>query len=165
MRTALIAAFTAFSLLWSWLSAGDARAGRSSSHTTSSVRSPSHASSSVRSPPPSRKPVPHPVVTVSRSRHPESAQHIKDAQAAGHPKTVTVNRGGAKANRAASLKGIKPQSGKDRDEYPPAMFQEGGQGASVRHIEPSDNRGAGSCIGAQCRHLKDGDKVRIKVVK
>jgi hypothetical protein len=32
---------------------------------------------------------------------------------------------------------------KDRDEYPPAMFNEGG-GASVRKINPSDNRGAGA---------------------
>ncbi|WP_318836570.1 NucA/NucB deoxyribonuclease domain-containing protein [Pseudomonas khavaziana] len=50
------------------------------------------------------------------------------------------------------------------DEYPPAMFKEGGTGASVRPISPKDNMGAGACIGNACRGLPDGEKVRIKVV-
>jgi filamentous hemagglutinin len=41
------------------------------------------------------------------------------------------------------------------------MFQEGGKSASVSHI----NRGAGACIGAQCRGLSDGTRVRIDVVE
>lgn len=53
----------------------------------------------------------------------------------------------------------------DRDEYPPAMFKEGGEGASVKHIDPSDNRGAGACIGSQCRDISNGQKVEIKVVE
>jgi hypothetical protein len=60
------------------------------------------------------------------------------------------------------MKGTQTTSGKDRDEYPPAMFAEGGSGASVRPISSSDNRGAGSCIGAQCRGLDDGSKIQIK---
>ena len=44
------------------------------------------------------------------------------------------------------------------------MFKEGGAGASIRHINPSDNRGAGSCIGAQCGGLSDGARVRINIV-
>jgi filamentous hemagglutinin len=54
--------------------------------------------------------------------------------------------------------------GKQLDEYPPAMFQEGGAGASVRAINPRDNMAAGACIGIACRGLANGDKVRIKVV-
>jgi YD repeat-containing protein len=38
---------------------------------------------------------------------------------------------------------------------------EGGRGASVRPISPSDNRGAGACVGAQCRGLPDGTRIRI----
>ena len=49
------------------------------------------------------------------------------------------------------------------DEYPPAMFREGGQGSSVRPVTPRDNRGAGACIGNQCRGLPDGTRVRIVV--
>lgn len=104
------------------------------------------------------------VVTVSKSRFPESAQHIEDAIDAGKPDTLTIDRANTASNRRDSLRGIETKPGLDRDEYPPAMFQEGGQGASVRHINPSDNRGAGACIGAQCRGLPNGAKVRIDVV-
>ncbi|QKW31308.1 hypothetical protein HUT11_30140 [Streptomyces seoulensis] len=52
---------------------------------------------------------------------------------------------------------------KDRDEYPSAIFQEGGTGASVRPVTPGDNRGAGSVIGNHCSGLPDGTKVRIVV--
>lgn len=103
-------------------------------------------------------------VEVSRGRHPESAKHIEDAQSAGKPSELTIDRGGAKANRKDSLKDVPTKKDLDRDEYPPAMFKEGGEGASVRHISPGDNRGAGACIGGQCRKLPDGAKVDIKVV-
>jgi len=102
-------------------------------------------------------------VIVDSSKHPESAAHIRDAQAAGQPKVLTLNRGGANANRRESMKDVPRQPGKDRDEYPPAMFSEGGKGASVRPISASDNRGAGACMGNQCRGLPDGSKVRIIV--
>ena len=103
-------------------------------------------------------------VSVSRSRFPESAKHIEDAVASGKPNTLTINRGGAAANRRDSLRGVQIKPGLDRDEFPPAMFQEGGKGASVRHINRADNRGSGACIGAQCRGLPDGSRVRIDVV-
>lgn len=103
-------------------------------------------------------------VTVSKSRYPESAQHIENATAAGQPATLTIDRANAATRRRDSLRNVETKTGQDRDEYPPAMFQEGGQGASVKHINPSDNRGAGACIGAQCRGLSDGTKVRIEVV-
>jgi hypothetical protein len=59
------------------------------------------------------------------------------------------------------LKGKKGEAGKDRDEYPPAMFEEGGTGSSVRNVNSGDNRGAGSCMGHQCSDVADGDKVRL----
>jgi RHS repeat-associated protein len=102
-------------------------------------------------------------VVVDAAKHPESAAHIQDAQAAGQPSTLTVDRGGAQGRRQEALGDTPTQPGKDRDEYPPAMFQEGGQGASVRPVSPSDNRGAGACIGNQCRELADGAKVEVKV--
>jgi hypothetical protein len=104
-----------------------------------------------------------PQIEISASRYPESAAHIEDAQAAGQPSELTINRAGAAANRAASLGGTDPIPGLDRDEYPPAMFSEGGEGASVRGINPSDNRGAGSSMGWQCRPYPDGTIVCIVV--
>ena len=103
--------------------------------------------------------IPIKVITIDGDRYPESAQHIYDAQQAGHPNILTIDREGATRNRRDSLKGTKTIEGLDRDEYPPAMFEEGGAGASVRYINPSDNRGAGSCIGAGCRELDNGDKI------
>ncbi|MFV2110650.1 hypothetical protein, partial [Micromonospora sp. LOL_015] len=103
-------------------------------------------------------------VTISKSTHPQSAQHIEDAQAAGHPSILTINRPGAKANRAASLAGHPKVPGKQLDEYPPAMFQEGGAGASVRPIDGGDNGGAGARIGNRLRRYPDGTPVKITVV-
>lgn len=103
-------------------------------------------------------------VTISKSRFPESAQHAEDAIAAGKPNVLTIDRTNTAARRRDSLRGTKAKPGFDRDEFPPAMFEEGGRGASIRHINPNDNRGAGACIGAQCRGLPDGTKVRIDVM-
>ncbi|MDQ0196281.1 NucA/NucB deoxyribonuclease domain-containing protein [Paenibacillus wynnii] len=104
-----------------------------------------------------------PECTISRGKYPESAQHIEDAIKNGQPDTLTINRGGAKSNRRDSLKGLEKVQGKDLDEYPPAMFGEGGKGASVRPISPSDNRGAGSSMGHKLRQYPDGTKIRIKI--
>ena len=104
-------------------------------------------------------------VSLSRSKYPESAKHIEDAIGNGHPDTLTIDRGGAKTNRSQSLKGTERVPGKDRDEYPPAMFKEGGAGASVRPISRSDNRGAGSTIGHQLRPYSDGTKVKIVITE
>ncbi len=104
-------------------------------------------------------------LSLSKSKYPESVSHILDAINAGKPSILTVDKdkAGIKARRAQSLRGVKTKPGLDRDEYPQAMFKEGGDGASVRHINPSDNRGSGACIGAQCRNLPNGTKVKIKI--
>ena len=102
-------------------------------------------------------------VKLSKSKYPESTKHIKDAIKNGQPDTLTINGSGAKENRKASLKGIKKVPGADLDEYPPAMFKEGGNGASVRPINSSDNRGSGSTMGHQLRIYPDGTKVKIKI--
>jgi len=102
-------------------------------------------------------------VEISRSKYPESAKHIEDAIANGQPKVLTIDRAGKKANRRASLKGIDKVPGKDLDEYPPAMFKEGGNGASVRPINPSDNRGGGSSFGHKLRPYQNGTRIKFKI--
>lgn len=102
-------------------------------------------------------------IVIPRSKYPETAQHVEDAIKNGHPDKLTVDRGKAKANRKESLKDIPKVKSKDLDEYPPAMFGEGGAGSSVRPIAPSDNRGAGSWMGHKLRAFPDGTKVRIRV--
>ncbi|MGH3391572.1 MAG: putative T7SS-secreted protein [Actinomadura sp.] len=116
-------------------------------------------------------------VLIDEERYPESADHIRDAQTGtiwrgdqshgGHPlpSEVTIDRDGADQNRRESLRGIpsRGSDGLDRDEYPPAMFEEGGYGASVKYIDSSDNRGAGSSMGHQTEAYDDGTKVEIVV--
>ena len=100
-------------------------------------------------------------IYLSKSSYPESAQHILDAISAGQPDVLTIDREGATANRGEALDGYEKSSEFDLDEYPPAMFKEGGKGASVRAISRSDNRGAGSKIGHQLRKYPNGTKVKI----
>ncbi len=102
-------------------------------------------------------------VRVPSSQFPETAAHIRDAQAAGRPSVVTIDRPGISQRRREALAGHERMPGRQLDEYPPAMFKEGGHGASVRPVGPSDNMGAGACIGNQCRGLPDGTKIRIVV--
>ncbi|MGN4984074.1 RHS repeat-associated core domain-containing protein [Aeromonas dhakensis] len=100
---------------------------------------------------------------VDSSVYPQTTQHIQEAMDNGHPYIVTIDRSGAKSNRAKSLKGIKTKPNLDRDEWPMAMFEEGGVGASVKHIDPSDNRGAGFSIGKALADLPDGTKVLFRI--
>lgn len=102
-------------------------------------------------------------IYLSVKKYPQSAKHIIDAQKAGAPKILTVDRAGAAQRRKIALQGKKIKPNKDRDEYPMAMTKEGGNGASVKAIDKSDNRGAGACIGAQCRDVANGEKIHVIV--
>jgi hypothetical protein len=115
-------------------------------------------------------------MVVDSSKYPESAQHIREAQRGVNsrggpdprnktiqPSILRIDTDGADKNRLASLRGILTRRGKDRDEYPPAMFMEGGTGASVKYIDPSDNQGSGSAMGNALRGLPKGTRVKITV--
>lgn len=56
---------------------------------------------------------------------------------------------------------VKPR--RDRDEYPGAMFKEGGAKASVEHTGIYDNRGSGRCMRAQCADVPDGSQIQITI--
>ncbi|MFO3713032.1 RHS repeat-associated core domain-containing protein, partial [Pseudomonas amygdali pv. tabaci] len=103
------------------------------------------------------------LLRLKRSEYPETFGHIQDAINGGQPYIVTIQRDAAKLNRKTSLKDVKTMKLKDRDEWPMAMFNEGGSGASVRHIGPSDNRGAGSSIGNVLSGPPNGTKIKVEV--
>lgn len=104
-------------------------------------------------------------VILDSARYPQTAEHIGVAvNLRGHPDVVTLDRDGAAKRRSQSLSGRPARSDFDRDEYPCAMFAEGGAGADVAYIEGSDNRGAGSAIQWQVRQLPDGTRVRIRII-
>jgi RHS repeat-associated protein len=102
-------------------------------------------------------------ITLTVAQHGEAAVHAADAIKAGKPSVLTIARDGATANRKAAIGDMEKIPGKQLDEYPPAMFKEGGSGASVRAVNPSENMSAGACIGNACRGLPNGTKIRIRV--
>ena len=103
-------------------------------------------------------------VELSSSRYPETTDHIADAIAAGQPALLHIARDEEEANRDASLAPWPPRTGFDRDEYPPAMSDEGGAGADVRYIDPSDNRGAGATMGNALEDWCNTQPFRIRIV-
>jgi hypothetical protein len=104
------------------------------------------------------------VVNISRRQYPGAARHIEDAIRKGHPRVLTIDRSGAARRRGAATSGTPTKAGYDRDEYPPALFKEGGAGASVRHVKIFDNRGSGSSFRWQLDGVPDGAKVFINIV-
>lgn len=104
----------------------------------------------------------HRVVVISKSRSPLSAQHIEEAQAAGYPSTLTIDRPGTDARRAASLSGIPTRFPPyDRDEYPPATFIENAGAASVKYVPFADNRSAGQQIKMGIAGAPEGCRITI----
>ncbi|QPX71614.1 competence-specific nuclease [Bacillus phage SP8] len=99
------------------------------------------------------------VLNFPSERYPETAQHIQESIKKGHSDVCTIDREGADNRRKKSLKDIPTKKGYDRDEYPMAMCEEGGEGADVKYISPSDNRGAGSWVGHQVSEYPDGTRV------
>lgn len=105
------------------------------------------------------------VLVFPSDSYPETALHIYSALENGHSDVCTIDRDGADANRKKSLAGIDTKEGYDRDEWPMAMCAEGGEGADIAYINPSDNRGAGSWVGNQLSAYEDGEKVLFIVEK
>lgn len=103
------------------------------------------------------------VIYIPSDRYPETAEHVKEAEAKGKSSICTIDRKDVTEHRKQSLAGVATKPGYDRDEYPLAMCKEGGQGADIQLVHSSDNRGEGSWVSHQLRGLPDGTKVLIKV--
>ena len=69
-----------------------------------------------------------PEITVSRQPAPGVGAARRGRAERGHPTELTIDRQGATQRRRESMRGNPRQPGLDRDEYPPAMFEEGGHG-------------------------------------
>jgi hypothetical protein len=128
-------------------------------------------------------------IKVNSAKYPESARHVEEAQKGtiwsgstsvdgpARSDVVTIDRPGADGRRTdwqSARNDVPTTPGKDRDEYPQAMFAEGGHDAgktpSLKYIKPADNRGAGSTMGHDLRRgwaeyggagLPNGARVRI----
>lgn len=91
------------------------------------------------------------VVDLHNANHRHILDHVFDSRRRGRPRVLHIRRYEGPANRRASLRGIPTKKGYDRDEYPPAMTDEGGKGASVRYVLSGENRSAGSVMKTQLR--------------
>ena len=105
---------------------------------------------------------------LDKKQYPEAFGHIEDyingntsSGTSGDKFTVDRDPSNIAERRKESLADTPTKPGFDRDEFPMAMFSEGGEGASVRYIDPSDNRGAGSSISNALRNVPDGSIIKI----
>lgn len=96
------------------------------------------------------------VVDLGDVRHAHLIHHVHQAVNAGQPRVLHIERDGAAARRSAALRGIPTLEGFDRDEYPPAVAEEGGEGASVVYVDSSENRSGGAVMSRQLRPFCDG---------
>lgn len=85
-------------------------------------------------------------IEVSAARWPHIADHVADVRK-HYREVLHLDRAGADENRSQSLAGFPTRKGYDRDEYPPALSAEGGEGANVRYVIASENRSQGSVMG------------------
>ncbi|TGM52877.1 hypothetical protein EHQ97_13240 [Leptospira adleri] len=73
--------------------------------TKESLKKTSSASIDNKGNNPSNLAQPAKTIVISKSRYPESAKHIDDAQKSGKPSILTIDRAGAKERRRESLRG------------------------------------------------------------
>lgn len=119
--------------------------------------------------------------------HPESAQHVLDAQGLPpepitaplipgkignpprpfYPRLLEIDRPGATQRRRDSTRNYQcpDPSIQDLDEYPPALFKENEGTAHIKCINNSDNRSAGWSFGNQINQyiIQEGGSIQPKI--
>jgi hypothetical protein len=103
-------------------------------------------------------------VDLDDDKHHHVIDHAFDARRGGHPRVLHIRRSEAKANRTASAAGHPHQAGFDRDEYPPAMSDEGGKGATcgTSRVSRTKRRPAD---GLAARAVLQRSELRLRVLK
>lgn len=104
------------------------------------------------------------IVKLSRAKYPESTAHIDEARTLyRRPYVLTLDRPGTEKRREEATKNFPRVSGKEPDEYPPAIAKEGGVNAHVKNIDASDNHRSGASMGNQLRSQRDGNLFCIEL--
>ncbi|SJM92261.1 hypothetical protein CRENPOLYSF2_2590018 [Crenothrix polyspora] len=118
------------------------------------------------------------IIPPATTKHPQSAKHVEEAQAAKYPRIVTVDRPSTLARRTlvntfpamktcrADNKKINtgdPKTDYDCDEYPQAVFRENAGKPSVKSIRANDNRGSGNKIGYYLKAHANENQVEVVV--
>lgn len=102
------------------------------------------------------------VIDLRDDYHRPVLRHVWAAIRAGEVARLHVARDGVDGRRRDALRGIPTKPGYDRDEYPPAVSREGGEGTHVRYIRSSVNRSAGATMGDQLEGFCSGQSFRFE---
>jgi hypothetical protein len=119
------------------------------------------------------------IVHLDNRTQAQVLRHAWAAVAHGEPEILHIDRPETDANRRASLRGVplwsqlpesqrqrldpdSPQEPHDRDEFPPAVSDEGGRGADVMYVRAYQNRSAGASMGEQLAPFCDGQVFRFE---
>lgn len=94
--------------------------------------------------------------------YPAMCRHWEDAMDE-HPDVLTVHKDPAQAHgrRLVATRVLPTKPNYQRDEYPPAMFREGGHGSSVRHIPSWENSSEGGSRRHRFQGIPDGTRVKF----
>jgi hypothetical protein len=109
-------------------------------------------------------------IKMDVSKYPNIVDHIRDAQRAGYPRVLTINRLFADERRDKLLNQrvnghlrYPTKRGMDRDEFAPASLRDTVK-ADVRWVPSGENRSAGASMGNQMSRWCDGVRVRFRFV-
>ncbi|MCU0350683.1 MAG: NucA/NucB deoxyribonuclease domain-containing protein [Flavobacterium sp.] len=104
-----------------------------------------------------------PAVTFDSAKVPNIVSHIKAAQTAGKPKTLTRTTDATRisSNRSAACKNFSGTG--SCDEYPFASTYEGGAGASTRGVPSAEQSSQGGTLSAfyTANSIVDGSKFDV----
>ncbi|MGH9436918.1 MAG: NucA/NucB deoxyribonuclease domain-containing protein [Terriglobia bacterium] len=109
------------------------------------------------------------IAILSSFAFPETAAHVVSAQKRGFGLPLMLTKDSiplakVQQRRRAATAGISCPPGQQPDEWPMAMFAEGGAGADVKCINASDNMSAGASVGTQLKGCPQGGKVIVVVI-
>ncbi|HEY4278966.1 MAG TPA: hypothetical protein VGM91_12130 [Conexibacter sp.] len=110
-------------------------------------------------------------ISFSRTKYRDIRAHALAAIKKGWPSILVINREGASERRSRLLESWPTRTGKDRDEYPPAVGRGRGAGltkgadpkgwrADVAYVPSGENRSHGSSMGTKLRRFCDGVKFK-----
>lgn len=100
--------------------------------------------------------------------YPESAKHVREAQALGYSRIVTKDSASqsivdARRRSSTATCRLTPIPNYQCDEYPHAMFFENAGRAHVKKIPSTDNQGSGSKVGSYAQAHWQGGQLEVIV--
>ncbi|MCF6346349.1 MAG: NucA/NucB deoxyribonuclease domain-containing protein, partial [Thiomicrorhabdus sp.] len=115
----------------------------------------------------------NPVFEISKTKYPNHAKVIENAEKKGLPiknlergsGTKAAQRNRRRAQAEMRKKNGPPPKGYDYDEFPYASSNQGGKGAHVEPVKSTENQAAGRDLGNFYREngIKEGDKYDVKI--